>query len=106
MKREAALRLFLLLGLSVSLLLLRDYLTPAPLVCGEGGGCEAVKSSDYASFFGIPTPVFGALYFSLALGLSLWPRMRRLLSLVTLAGAAGALGFIALQVWVVGAVCP
>ena len=50
-------------ALAASTVLLIDYLRPAPLFCGEGGGCGALKHTDYAAWAGIPTPVFGVVGF-------------------------------------------
>lgn len=50
-------------ALAASTVLLIDYLRPAPLFCGEGGGCGALKHTDYAAWGGIPTPVFGVVGF-------------------------------------------
>ena len=50
-------------ALGASTVLLVDYLRPAPMFCGEGGGCGALKHTDYAAWFGIPTPMFGVAGF-------------------------------------------
>lgn len=106
MIRETALRGTLSVGLGVSVLLWLDYTAPLPLVCGEGGGCELVKSSSYAAWFGIPTPAFGILYFAVALALSLSPRAPRWLALWSVGGALAALGFLGVQHFLLGTLCP
>jgi protein-disulfide isomerase len=58
-----------LAGLVASAMLLVDYLRPAPVFCSEGGGCDALKHSLYATPMGIPMPLFGVVGF-LALGVS------------------------------------
>lgn len=50
-------------GLLVSGYLLISYVTPLPLVCDSTGGCEIVRLSSYSSFFGIPTPLFGVVFY-------------------------------------------
>jgi len=53
-----------LLGLFDSIYLLWMYLSPSiPMVC-LGGGCDAVRASEYAHLFGIPTPVYGVIMYS------------------------------------------
>lgn len=51
-------------GLLVSGYLLISYVTPVPLVCDTTGGCEVVRLSTYASFFGIPTPLYGVVFYT------------------------------------------
>lgn len=47
-------------GLGVSAYLMWGYTAPgASLACGGSHGCDTVKNSVYASFLGIPVPVFG-----------------------------------------------
>src|SRR5262245_6460430 len=101
------LRLSLLFGLFFSALLLVDYLVPSPTFCGEGGGCEAVRASDYAYPGGIPTPLLGVLFFSGMLALSTLPGRwaRRLLVAKAAAGALAAAFFLALQVFSLKTFC-
>jgi uncharacterized membrane protein len=55
-------------GLGASAYLMWGYTVPgASLSCGESGGCEAVKNSQYASLFGVPMPVGGLLIYSVLL---------------------------------------
>jgi uncharacterized membrane protein len=106
MRREWALRLCLLAGLTASAVLLIEYLGPAPLFCGEGGGCEAVRASEYAYPGGVPTPVFGVAFFASLLALSVAPgRPRRLISPLALLGALAAAGFLAIQAFSLGVFC-
>lgn len=52
-----------LLGLFVSIYLLWVYASPShPMVC-LGTGCDEVRASAYAHFFGIPTPVYGVIFY-------------------------------------------
>jgi uncharacterized membrane protein/protein-disulfide isomerase len=103
--REVALRILLLLGLGASVFLLREYLAPFSLMCGEGGGCDQVKSSSFAQLLGLPTPVFGVLYFVVALLLCHWMAAWRWLKVWSLFGALVAAGFIGLQFFVIEALC-
>jgi protein-disulfide isomerase/rhodanese-related sulfurtransferase len=58
-----------LLGLFDSIYLLWMYLSPSlPMVC-LGGGCDAVRASEYAHLFGIPTPVYGVVMYAALAGL-------------------------------------
>ena len=58
-----------LVGLCASSILAVDYLRASPVFCSEGGGCDAIRHSAFASFFGIPTPFFGLAGFA-AIGLA------------------------------------
>ncbi len=115
-------RLFIVIGLSlvgaaiaVTLLLHHFGEGGAAAVCGEGGGCDLVSQSRYASLAGIPLASFGlAVYLALAAWLLVAvvaaeaPRL-------AMAGAAffvcaASLGFdvwlLALQAFQIGAFCP
>jgi uncharacterized membrane protein len=104
---EWLLRGFAALGLGTSVLLLIEYLRPAATFCDDAGGCGIVRASVYARPLGIPTPAFGVLFFAAALVLALVPRAwgRKLLLYAAAAGAAGAVGFLALQAFVLHAWC-
>lgn len=93
------------IGLGVSALLLYEYAAPAAQFCGDGGGCDLVRHSAYASLFGVPTPAFGVVFFAGALVVSTVPRWRALLLVFAAAGALSAIGFIVLQVAVIEAFC-
>ncbi len=61
------------LGLIVSGYLFISYVSPTPITCLSGHGCEAAQASKYSSFIGIPTPAYGIVFY-LLLGIagSLW----------------------------------
>lgn len=58
-----------LLGIIVSSYLAYEYTQSSSIVCPISGiGCNVVRSSPYASFFGISTPFYGvAFYFLMAM---------------------------------------
>ena len=89
-------------GLIASLALANDYLF-SPSFCATTG-CDVVRASGWSHPLGVPMPVIGAAYFALMLVLLAIdrPRLRRA---VALAGAAGAVGLVALQGLVIGAWC-
>lgn len=63
------------LGLLVSGYLFIVYTSPIPIICGEDGGCHVVQASQYAQFFGLPTPAYGLLFYAFLAALaSLWPQ--------------------------------
>jgi protein-disulfide isomerase len=88
-------------GLAGSGLLLVDY-TGAASLCGPGGGCDVVKASAWARPLGVPLPVFGVAFFALLLLLTARPRFLRPVALV--GGAVGVV-LLALQLFVLHAVC-
>ena len=78
-------------GLVASAMLLVDYLRPTPVFCVEGGGCEALKHTVYATPVpGVPMPLFGLAGF-LAIGVAAcWPgRRARMAQLLLSVGAGG-----------------
>lgn len=51
-------------GIGISAYLTWGYTAPgATLACGGSQGCDAVKNSIYANFWGIPLPLIGLAYF-------------------------------------------
>ncbi|MDA1169228.1 MAG: hypothetical protein O3A36_02745 [bacterium] len=61
------------LGLLLSGYLLIAYVSPEPVPCVSGGGCQAAQQSKYSSFLNVPTPAYGMIfYISLAILASLW----------------------------------
>jgi len=52
------------LGLLISGYLFITYISPVPLVCGTGG-CHDIQASLYAKHFGLPTPLYGIIYYFL-----------------------------------------
>lgn len=100
-----------LLGLVVSGYLLYTYVSGAPIVCGEGHGCDVIRSSIYSSFFGIPTPGHGVIFYSLlAYGAIMWKgdrtsTMARLLQILTGIGFAVTAWLTYLEAFVLEAWC-
>jgi uncharacterized membrane protein len=60
-----ALIAFSLVGLILSVYLLYEHFQPAPSFCDINSkvSCEAVNTSSYSSFLGIPVALFGALHY-------------------------------------------
>jgi predicted DsbA family dithiol-disulfide isomerase/uncharacterized membrane protein len=103
--REYLLRGAALVGLATSVLLLAEYQSDAPLLCGIEGGCGAVRRSAFAFPLGVPLPVLGVLYFAAIVAASGLRPLRRLLSPLALLGAAGAVALLAIQAFVIGEFC-
>jgi protein-disulfide isomerase len=55
-----------LFGLFVSAYLLVAYVSGGPIACGAFHGCDAVRLSEWASMFGLPTPALGVMFYSFA----------------------------------------
>jgi uncharacterized membrane protein/predicted DsbA family dithiol-disulfide isomerase len=96
-----------LAGLVASAMLAVDYLHPTPVFCSEGGGCDAVRQTVFASVLGVPTPIVGLSGF-LAIGcaslmVGRWARVAQ----VVLASVAAAAGLFLLAVQTkLGHFCP
>jgi uncharacterized membrane protein/predicted DsbA family dithiol-disulfide isomerase len=81
-----------LAGLVASAMLLVDYVRPVPVFCAEGGGCDALKHSIFATPFGVPLPYLGVAGF-LALGVaSLFEGQGARWAQLALAAVAGLVG--------------
>jgi uncharacterized membrane protein len=56
-------------GLLLSLYLAYEYAQPLPMTCPLGGtSCEAVRQSAYSVILGVPTPIWGSLFFVTLIG--------------------------------------
>ena len=98
-------------GLVVAGYLFITYTSPLPITCVAGEGCKTVQASHFSSFFGIPTPAYGIVYY-LALGVlgALWNKswsknMRLALIVLTSSGLAISLFLSYLEAFVIHAWC-
>jgi len=98
-------------GLFVSGYLYITYTSEASIVCGVGHGCDTVRLSPYASFFGVPTPAYGILFYLLLATAALlstpanrrWIRLP--LSLLTGSGLLVSAGLTYIEAFVIDAWC-
>ncbi len=60
-----------IIGLLISTYLLGVYVLGGPIKCYGGHGCDIVRASEYASFLGIPTPAYGAVFYVVLLSATL-----------------------------------
>jgi protein-disulfide isomerase/uncharacterized membrane protein len=71
-------------GMIVAAYLAVTYLSAAPIACGPLHGCDIVRSSHWAKWFGIPTPLFGLAFYAAILALlvvrTALPRWKRILA--------------------------
>lgn len=105
--REFGFRALCGAGLGVSVALVREYARAAPAICRPGGGCDVVRTSEYASLLGVPTPVFGVVFFAAALVLAAIPGAlsRGALVVWSAGGALAAAALLAIQGALIGAFC-
>ena len=92
-------------GLAVSAALLADGLRLGAAYCARGG-CAAVAGSAWGTPLGVPLPTWGAAAFGGLLVLSLLDRTRRAVPAAAGVAAACGAGLLAVQVFVLRAVCP
>lgn len=115
--RMAAALLALLGLLDAAYLTLNHYQPALGLVCPIGGGCETVQTSRWSTLppgGGIPVALVGVIGYALLLFLAVMSLQRErlgglslpsLLLLVASGGLLGSLYFVALQLWVIRAIC-
>jgi uncharacterized membrane protein len=79
----------------------------AVLVCVAGGGCETVQQSEYAEIIGVPVALLGLVAYVLVLSLVVWdsPVARLGAAMVALVGLVFSMYLLALQLFVIDAVC-
>ena len=110
-----AIALLSLIGLFVSIYLLMFHLGMiGSLACGVDGGCHTVQTSRWASFLGLPVPLWGTLGYGVLFGVALLGAAdgrqdSTRLSLLLLGLATGAFAFslylTALEAFVIHAWC-
>jgi protein-disulfide isomerase/uncharacterized membrane protein len=95
-------------GLGTSALMLHLYLSPETGACGPGGGCDAVRMSEWSAIAGVPLPWLGLGYFGSLAAAVLVPSLRRrwLLAALGLGGTLAGVALLVLQGAVIGAWCP
>lgn len=105
---------FALVGLFAASYLLYTYLTGTELRCVALTGCEIVRFSKWASWFGIPTPAFGVAFYLAVVALSGYrayaPHQnakwaRRLIVLMACAGFAESVFLTLIQRFALNAFC-
>jgi uncharacterized membrane protein len=79
----------------------------AALVCVSGGGCETVQDSEYAVIAAVPVAALGLGAYAFVLGLIGWdtPMARLGAATVALVGLLFSMYLLALQLFVIDAVC-
>lgn len=99
------------IGFADAVYLTITFLTNSPIACGRFGGCDAVAGSGYATIFGAPVAMLGAMYYLLVLVLSLLYLDTKKMLFLTLAALLTPIGFLAsiyfvsLQLFVINAIC-
>jgi predicted DsbA family dithiol-disulfide isomerase/uncharacterized membrane protein len=94
-----------LAGAAASAAALADWLAPEPAFCAASG-CATVRASAWSRPLGVPLPVLGLTFFTVAAALVVvGDRLRLARRVIAAAGGLGALGLIAVQAFVIGAWC-
>jgi uncharacterized membrane protein len=96
-----------LAGLAIAGYLTWVHFDDAALLCVAGGGCETVQESEYAEIVGLPVALLGLVAYAVVLGLIVWDSANARLGAATLAlvGLVFSLYLLALQLFVIDAVC-
>jgi protein-disulfide isomerase/rhodanese-related sulfurtransferase len=103
-----------LLGLFDSLYLLWVYASPARAMVCLGNGCDEVRASRFAHILGLPTPLWGVLFYVLLAVLifaeplapaaqGAW--LRRAISAFSFAGVIASGALTAIEAWIIHAWC-
>jgi uncharacterized membrane protein len=96
-----------LAGVGVAGYLTSAHFADSTVLCVAGGGCETVQESEYAEIAGIPVAALGMVAYALVLGLVAWdsPSARLGAAMLAFVGLAFSLYLLALQLFVIDAVC-
>ncbi len=101
------------IGLGISTYLTITYLNDSAPACGSSGGCEAVTTSKYAVFLGMPVAMIGLFGYSLLLlgnltaaALQETPRIFATgLLLIAVLGELFSIYLVSVQVFQIGGFC-
>jgi len=104
---------YIIAVISMAGLLLSLYLTlaPTPTFCDFTSfiSCDRVLSSPYASFLGVPTAFYGAIWFTVASSLSFYASENRkaalFLGIWAILGLAGVSLLIYVELFLINALC-
>ena len=98
-----------LVGFGVSIYLAVTKYLGFAVPCGLTHGCEDVLNSKYANIFGIPLAVWGTLYFTGVIIVSLlanhYKKWKKVLTILLSLGAIFAAVFLSLQFFVLKKIC-
>ena len=100
-----------IIGFIDSLYLLTIHYLESPIYCSEFSDCNVVLNSEYATLFGIPIALFGAIYYAFVLILSsLYLEKKKIKVLKVIAGVSifgmiASVRFVYLQAFVIYAFC-
>lgn len=115
MRHRMAVAVLALAGALVSLYLLLFKLgVVGTMACGSGGGCERVQASRWSELLGVPVAAYGVAGYLVLLGIALYglqpeqlgrPRTTRWLAALSGLGFLFSLYLLALELFVIHAVC-
>ena len=98
-----------ILGLLDAILLTVQHYADLNLPCTIAHGCQVVLTSQYATFFGLPTAAFGVLYYLIVLMMALYAHENeadvRWLWLVSAVGLLSSAGLTSLEAFKIHAWC-
>ncbi len=101
-----------LIGLIDAIYLTTKYYTQSSVFCSWlNNGCDLVTSSRYASFWGIPIALVGAIYYALiiflavSLGHKSRPVVWNYVSILSAGGFMFSLWLLYLQIFIIRAIC-
>ncbi len=96
-------------GLPLSIYLISPSNLPQFCEIGNTFSCESVIQSEYSRFMGIPLAAFGAMWFVVALALSIAAlaelRVGLLLVSWSVLGVLGAFALLYIEVFLIGSIC-
>jgi len=105
---RVAVAVLALAGAAIAAYLTYTHFAHTTVACPiGGGGCETVQESSYSELVGIPVALLGLLLYVAVLALVAWDdeRARALVAVLAGAGLAFALYLLAVQIWVIDAIC-
>ncbi len=88
-----------------------SHFNGSELNCGVSGGCNVVTTSEYSELFGIPTALFGSIYYFILASLALFYLQNKnkfalnLLKYLPVTGFIMSAWFVYLQLYVINAIC-
>ncbi|MHB8362906.1 MAG: vitamin K epoxide reductase family protein [Patescibacteria group bacterium] len=96
-----------LIGIVVSLYLIYSHYTDTSLACPENSviNCANVVTSQYSTFFTLPLPVYGILYFIFSFVLAFIPKLKKLLFVVSIIALILVFRLVYIEIALIGSIC-
>ncbi len=96
-----------LIGILISIYLIYSHYSDTSLACPESSviNCANVVTSQYSTFFTLPLPVYGIVYFIFSFVLAFIPKLKKLLFGVSIIALIVVFRLVYIEIALIGSIC-